>query len=369
MINSRDDVLYLQHVQKLLLAIFDQLEEEIVIVDTNGMVLYLNKALVKLLGGQRDDYIGRSSEDLFPRAVVGPDKANFFRKVAESGQKVEERYSMVTADGQIRYYYISGFPFLDDEGLTHRVVVSRRDITKYMQALEELQLSRRLAVLGEMATYIAHEIRNPLFAIGGFAGRLLKSQSLDEEDRSKVDIIKEESQRLDRILKTIISYIRPVEEDKGDVDVNQLARQAARLIEMEAEGKNISIELQLGNHLPKVQGNADTLLQCVINLMRNAWQAMPSGGQIKIDTRFADAFVYIEVADSGAGIPAEMHDRVFMPFFTTKKDAAGLGLPMTRKIVSELGGSLRLYSQPGQGSLFSMALRPVYAPGAGQLQS
>jgi signal transduction histidine kinase len=124
--------------------------------------------------------------------------------------------------------------------------------------------------------------------------------------------------------------------------------------------ENSLITLQIADHLPHVHGNEEMLKQCLINLIKNAQEAMEEG-VITVCTRYVDDTVYLEVGDNGPGIPEELQEKIFSPFFSTKDKGAGLGLAMTRKIINEIGGKLLLHSNVGQGTLVSMGLRPVLA--------
>ncbi|SBW00112.1 Sensory box protein (fragment) [uncultured delta proteobacterium] len=339
--------------------LIDQFEEDIVLVDTAGNILNLNKSLLDLWGGKREDYIGKNCETLQQTGPVCLNTQFFFDRVMEEGRRITETYTDVTEDGRMNYYHVNVFPLRDENGEICRLVLTRRNTTAEMQIEQRLYQSQKMAAIGELSTYIAHEIRNPLFAIGGFANALLRIQSLDESAREKARIILEESQRLDDILKSIINFARPTEQALGAVDVNELAAQTVELMGFGTE-KNITIKLQIAEHIPHVHGNAEMLKQCLINLIKNAQEAMEEG-VIDVRTRYVDGIVYLEVGDNGPGIPQELQEKIFSPFFSTKDKGSGLGLAMTRKIINEIGGKLLLHSQVGHGTLVTMALRPVLA--------
>ena len=352
------------HAFSMFSAFIDQLEEEILVVDANGIILNLNDSLLAAWGGiHRADYIGKNCGSLEGGGEYGRISRSFVEMVKNADRRVNETLTEVTSDGRMHYYHISAFPLRDNNGNARYFVLTRRDTTAQAQIEQRLYQSQKMAAVGELSTYIAHEIRNPLFAIGGFANSLLRTPSLDEAAREKAHIILEESQRLDEILKSIINFARPTDQDVGAVDINAVVTETVELMSIGNEERTIPIEVDIASSIPNVHGNADLLKQCLINLVKNAREAMENqqGGIIKVRTRYGDAVVHLEVEDNGPGIPVELQDKIFSPFFSTKDKGAGLGLAMTRKILNEIGGKLHLYSNLGKGTLMSMALQPILA--------
>ncbi len=339
--------------------LIDQFEEDIVIVDCNGTILNLNKNVLDAWGGTRKDFIGKTCEELDRPEFSSENRQTIFTRVLREGKRVTETYTELTPDERMQYYHVNAFPLHDKDGNIRRLVLTRRDTTEEMQIEQRLYQSQKMAAIGELSTYIAHEIRNPLFAIGGFANALLRIPTLDDAAREKARIILEESQRLDDILKSIINFARPTEQAIGAVNVNDLASQTEELMGVGTE-KPISLVLDLAENLPKVHGNAEMLKQCLINLIKNAQEAMDKG-TINVSTRYVDGIVYLEVGDNGPGIPQELQEKIFSPFYSTKDKGSGLGLAMTRKIINEIGGKILLHSKVGAGTLVSMALRPILA--------
>ena len=339
--------------------LIDQLEEEVLIVDTGGVVLNMNARLLDFWGGEKSDYIGKCCEELNRQELSCADSRMFFEAVLDSGKRVVETYTDVDDEGRISYYHVNVFPLRDATGKIIRLVLTRRNTTPEMQMEQRLYQSQKMASIGELSTYIAHEIRNPLFAIGGFANSLLRTAGLDEAAQEKARVILEESKRLDDILKSIINFARPTEQAMGDVDLNAVVSQTVEIMGIGTE-KEIPIVVDLARGLPKIYGNGEMLKQCLINLIKNAQEAM-TRGTINVRTRYTDGMVLLEVGDDGPGIPPELQEKIFSPFFSTKDKGAGIGLAMTRKIVNEIGGKLILTSQVGRGTLVTMTLKPALA--------
>ncbi|CAK7016575.1 MAG: Adaptive-response sensory-kinase SasA [Desulfovibrio sp.] len=337
--------------------LIDQLEEEVLIVDTKSVILNLNGRLLETWGGEKADYVGKNCASLGREALSRADSRTFFDSVLESGKRVTETYTSVNDEGLMSYYHINAFPLRGATGEIERLVLTRRNTTAQMQMEQRLYQSQKMAAIGELSTYIAHEIRNPLFAIGGFANSLLRTPDLDESAQEKARVILEESKRLDDILKSIINFARPTEQNMGDVDINTVVTQTVELMGIGTE-KEIPIAVNLARNLPKIYGNAEMLKQCLINLIKNAQEAM-SQGEIHVNTRYMDGTVLLEVVDNGPGIPQELQEKIFSPFFSTKDKGAGIGLAMTRKIINEIGGKIILHSRVGHGTVVTMTLKPV----------
>jgi PAS domain S-box-containing protein len=352
----------LLHTQTLLKGIIDQLKEEIVLVDAHGLVLDCNKAVQEAQGLHKADIVGRPLRNFFRVHQGGNGVADTppLELALASHQAAEATLPHVDAQGLMHYTREYVYPIQDEAGQAKNFLCIRRDITSRTQMEQRLQQSERLASIGEMSTYIAHEIRNPLFAIGGFANQLLRNVS-DPAAREKIEIIIEESKRLDSILKSILTFAKPVEPGSGLADLNRIVRDTMELMGMACESKNIQLVLSLAEDLPLVEADPELLKQCLINLVKNSVEAMPQGGQLAVRTGMAATRVMLEVEDTGQGIVPEIRDKVFSPFFSTKGRGTGLGLAMTKKILDELGGTVDLSSVPGAGTRVVLHLPPQLA--------
>lgn len=352
----------LLHTQTLLKGIIDQLKEEIVLVDAKGLVLDCNKAVQEAQGLRKTDIVGRPLRNFFHIHQGGNGVADTppLELALASRQAAEATLPHVDAQGLMHYTREYVYPIQDEAGQAKNFLCIRRDITSRTQMEQRLQQSERLASIGEMSTYIAHEIRNPLFAIGGFAHQLLRNVS-DPAAREKIEIIIEESKRLDSILKSILTFARPVEPGSGLADLNRIVRDTMELMGIACESRNIQLVLGLADDLPLVEADPELIKQCLINLVKNSVEAMPQGGQLAVRTGMAAARVLLEVEDTGQGIVPEIRDKVFSPFFSTKGRGTGLGLAMTKKILDELGGTVDLSSVPGAGTRVVLHLPPQLA--------
>ncbi len=346
-------------------AIMDEISEDILLLDLEGRVVDMNRRSYESRGLNKDDIIGKRCWELETRGFCCDQKENDqicpYRQTLQSKQKTDSVHSMVDSDGRMSYYRVYTYPvFNHKEDMTHIVEV-RRDITSRMNMEFRLQQSEKMAAIGELATYIAHEIRNPLFSIGGFANALLRSSSLDDNTREKAAIILEESRRLDKILKSILNFARPTTAAEGAVDINTLVVETMDLMGIGCEQKGVTIKLETSPDIARVKADAELIKQALINMVKNAIEAMPDGGVLTVRTAQTSTYVVLEVEDTGHGIEEDIREKVFNPFFSTKDQGAGLGLAMTKKIVEDMGGKVELVSHVNQGCLITISLPPVMA--------
>ncbi|GAB6124677.1 two-component system sensor histidine kinase NtrB [Humidesulfovibrio idahonensis] len=349
--------------QSLVKGIIDQLREEIALMDGQGLVLDCNKAVLTAQNLAKHEIMGRPLRQFFrlPEGLNGNAEAlHPIEHALATGQGSESTLAHVDAEGRLHYTREYVYPIQDDTGSPASFLCIRRDITSRTQMEHRLQQSERLASIGEMSTYIAHEIRNPLFAIGGFANQLLRTVS-EPAAREKIEIIIEESKRLDSILKSILTFARPVEPGNGLTDLNKIVRDTMELMGLACESQNIQSVLGLTEDLPLIKADPELIKQCLINLVKNALEAMPEGGILAVRTGMNQTQVILEVEDTGQGIAPEIRDKVFSPFFSTKGKGSGLGLAMIKKIMDDLGGAVDLASVPGEGTRVTLRLSPQLA--------
>jgi two-component system sensor histidine kinase HydH len=253
----------------------------------------------------------------------------------------------------------------DDRALLELLARQVSILVENSRSYLQMQAQARLAALGQMAAGLAHEVKNPLSAIKGAAqllGEHPSGHATDEASSEFLAIILEEVDRLDRVVCSVLNYARPPQGDPGLIDVNAVVDQTLRLLASDREG-GCEYETEFEPGLPSVRADAEQLRQVLLNLIRNAAQAMGGRGTVTITTRSradtSDRGVEIAVTDCGPGITPEVRPHLFVPFFTTRAQGTGLGLAISERIVQEMGGRIEVLTAVGAGSTFSVQLPPA----------
>ncbi len=246
-------------------------------------------------------------------------------------------------------------------GLAAQIAVTVENSELY----EQMKERDRLAALGEMSAGLAHEIRNPLGSIKASAQFLSDVHQISGGGREFLDIIVDETDRLNRVVGSFLDYARPAQGDPEPIFVNAAVHRTLQLLRPECDAHDISLHISMDPDLPQVRIDVEHLRQVLINLLQNAIQAMPEGGQISVETRTRDRlrigtpdqrWVQIGVKDDGPGIPDELLANLFVPFVTTKQRGTGLGLAISQRIIAEAGGRIEVRTIQGAGTTFVVLL-------------
>lgn len=249
-----------------------------------------------------------------------------------------------------------------EEARIHKRLMEKEERLREME--KQLRHAYVLASVGEMSLYLAHEIRNPLVAIGGIARSIVKliekNPSAVSKIKVKIKTILDEVKRLENLLSGILQYARPKEPVLQLADIVEVIEEVCHLLEREIAKRKIRLKKFI-NPLPYVRFDKDKIKQVFFNLFQNALDSMTQGGELIIRTEREKENVKIEITDTGSGIPAPDIDKIFAPFFTTKPSGLGLGLSIAREIVYQHAGSLKIESREGGGtSVF------IYLPLSGE---
>ena len=241
------------------------------------------------------------------------------------------------------------------------------DLQHQMGMLEQTQLqllqSAKLATIGELAAFIAHEINNPLTSVLGYASLLLSETASDDPKRADIEVIEKEALRARAIVRDLLGYARQTDAAMTFTQVNEAIESVLPLVRQRAEGANVDIRARLDPALPSIMADVNQLKQVFINILNNAIDAMPQGGTVEVTTRAVTGngsgpMVEIAFQDSGVGIEPQHLDKIFDAFFTTKGAGrgTGLGLPISKRIVEHHGGTIAVASERGRGSRFTIHL-------------
>ena len=257
---------------------------------------------------------------------------------------------------------------LGDEGLSKTIEVTTNDeigelsnafnemVVKLGHAVDEQERLGRLAATGELAATLAHEIKNPLNAIGGAATYIRKNfhGSLIDEF---IGVISDEASRINRLTGNLLDFAKPLQWEPEQTDINKLIQDMVSLLREEAKEQTVTLHVHLADDIPMVNCDRNRIKQVLINLLINSFDAVDNNGEVTISSSLSQGGVLIAVADNGRGIDPANLKEVFNPFFTTKTRGTGLGLAISKKIAKEHLGDLVVESLPGQGCTFTLILK------------
>ena len=224
-----------------------------------------------------------------------------------------------------------------------------------IESQERLMHSERFAAVGEAAAYVSHEIKNPLMVIGGLARQVERRLEGDEATQEKLRVIQKEVRRLETFLGDLRDFTRPALPVKRKIDLNQVVREVEALMVEAARERGISLGVKL-EPVPFLEADPNQLKQVLLNLIKNALEATEVDGQILLSTGFQDGQAWLAVRDTGKGMPPEVLENIFHPFFTTKDKGTGLGLAVIHKIITDHRGSIQVDSAPDHGTTFLIRL-------------
>jgi len=354
LLNSRDT----------LRALFDNTPTSMYIVGANYTLLAVNRSRAGLAGQKPQRLVGRRCfEALFDRASPCPDCL-----VGESlaaGRYSRRITKRAHSGDRVAVLEIATFPVQTGSGQVGQAIVFEEDVTERRRLEASLAQSEKLAVVGQLAAGVAHEINNPLTAIIANAQLLQRSLAGQDRDWSEmVDLMLQAGQRAAQVVQQLLDLSRQSRTELLLTDVNDSLRQAFSMVQHQLTARSIRLVPDLAQDLPVLWASPDQLHSVWLNLLVNAIDAVRDGqGEIRVRTRQAGNTVEVLVADNGAGIPAERLAQIFEPFYTTKDPGSGtgLGLSICHRVVKKYGGEIRVESRPGQGTAFTVAL-PVTQP-------
>jgi signal transduction histidine kinase len=221
---------------------------------------------------------------------------------------------------------------------------------------ERLVRSERFAAIGEAAAYVSHEIKNPLMVIGGLTRQVERQVEVDPPVKEKLQIIQNEVQRLENFLGDLRDFTRPAVPAKHEISINEVIHDVDALMAGEAKNQGVNLVEHLEPHLPRLQADPNQMKQVLLNLVKNALEALDSGGQVTVASGAEDNQVWFSVQDTGGGMSPEVLENIFNPFFTTKEKGTGLGLAVIHKIVTDHHGTINVESAPDQGTTIRVKL-------------
>lgn len=333
----------------------------VLVFDRAERLIELSDEACRLLGVKRRDVLYKSLSDAFPEM---PNEQLLLHNDLLKGVTVQNQVTSWTTNNK-RYELLMDSNLLCDEaGEVVAAYILFKDITNLRSLDEQIQRNDRLAMIGQIAAGTAHEIRNPLTSIKGFL-QVLKYGLTEKgllKEREYTDIMLKEIDRINDLVSQFLLLSKPRNAKYEEVEVQAVLLELLPFIENEALLHKVDVRHEQCEALPPVIADSELLKQIFLNLCKNGIEAMPDGGVLTIREDYLEAEnkIVLDIHDTGPGIPPYLIDKIFDPFFTSKDNGTGLGLPVCQRIIHEIGGSLRV-STKGFGTTFSVLL-PSYSP-------
>lgn len=346
----------------ILQSAVESTNEAFVTIDKDHKVLFFNKAAERVFGHSRDDVVGhdlnaimapRCSRD-HRKAVERYVETRVPRRIGHQTEMVATRKNGETFPAEISFS-------VSEVGGTLYFTGIVRDLTETKALKEKIEKSERLAALGRLVAEIIHEIKNPLMMIGGFVRQLIRVTK-EEKSLTKLNVIVGEVQRLENLLKELGEYYLPKALKRKKIEIHNLIQEVFLLVKEECEKKEIKADFDADTGPVTVMGDRGKLKQVLLNLFKNSIEAMDKGGALSVQSRLTGERVVISIADDGCGIPEKNLEKIFSPFFTTKRHGTGLGLSISKSIIeAHEDCNFDVKSREGKGTCFEIIM-PLQRP-------
>lgn len=337
------------HLRGNIESLLQRMEEAVLLFDRYDRLILAGPAAERLLES-KDKILGRRLDDVFPPATP---LGTVIQQAIRLGKPARDQLvNFEREEGQPLRLLVNITPLADRSG----TLITLRDAESRKQLATELNISRRLASIGQLTGGAAHEIKNPLNAIALQLDVLRgKVEESSPDAHVEINVISREIRRLDRVVKTFLDFNRPVDFKAEDVDLVALTREVASLVTLQAATQRVTIDFSADPPHTLIRADQDLLKQAVLNVVMNGIEAMRSGGVLRISvTRSADDTAVLTVQDEGPGISESNRSKVFQLYYTTKEKGTGIGLAMTFKTVQLHNGTIEFTSEIGKGTTFRL---------------
>lgn len=345
----------LVNIQDYTEAILRSITSGVITVSPDGSVATVNVAAERMLGMREEDMVPRKIGRLF--ADDGGLDGTLMRFLSGQSPKSVSDLQAVTIDGRTVHLEVAMARMRDVGGRALGAVVTLDDVSEVRALTDQLIRTDRLAAMGELTAGVAHEVRNPLGIIRASVQLVEDSDGDPARVRDATRIIKQEIDRLDRVIKALLDFGRPSAPTLRQTNVEDVVDDVVLFTRQFAVQAKVQIETLFSAANPAVLADADQLKQVLVNLVSNAVQAMEdTGGRIVVRVWDDDSFVFVSVVDDGPGMPPDVLEKVFDPFYSTRGGGTGLGLTIVHRIIDQHGGRVEAQSTPGEGTTFTIAL-------------
>ena len=320
-------------------------------IDNNRRIVSANRNTLDYFGLAEKDLIGKTLGQL-----MGTDDCPLAPLLNDAKEFTDLPMDCLRPDGVSIPLKVSASHLRDRNNALRGMVLTLRDQREIRAMEEAVERSRRHAALGQMAAGIAHEVRNPLGTLRGFAQYFSRMESKDTKVQEYADLMVGEVDRLNRTVSALLQFSRPREPELKPFNLRTLLKRAVTMIQADADHQQVKIGLQLPDAPLELIADPDLLQQVLLNLLQNSLGASSAGDHITLSASSRESVIELTVRDSGKGLSAEDTAKMFDPFYTTKKDGTGLGLAVVQQIVEQHNGQIKVESQEDHGTCITVSL-------------
>ena len=341
----------------MIAALMEAMPDGVIITDLEGNITDVNEAILRMNKRTREQIIGKFAADVFLRLEDKEKYMKHLPELLEKGYVKPFEGVGIAKDGTEIPTTTTLLLMRDAEGNPYRIVTIVRDLTE-LKHVDELIRSARMSAIGELASGVTHEIRNPLAIMATSVQYLDEKLALHDPKREFTKVINKNIKAIDTIVKRMLDFARPTPLRPQSTNINRLLEETYWLIKGKASMQRVKIIRQYTRRLPKIMADEKSLGEVFLNLMMNALQSMLKGGWLRINTDFhqKENLISIQFRDNGEGIPPDYQKQIFNPFFTTRKEGIGLGLSLSQRIINDHHGTIKVDSHVGKGTTFTIKL-------------
>ncbi|MGE5753447.1 MAG: ATP-binding protein [Deltaproteobacteria bacterium] len=353
----------IQAKEQFLASVVRSIDDGVVSFDFDGRIITVNEGACRLFQRTEGEMIGQDFSFLIRDTEYREKRRIIARSTYRTGHWRGE-VEIARKDGTTADALLSSAKIIDEHGKPIGFVCSFKDLTDTKAMQHKMLQSEKLATLGQMAAGVAHEIRNPLGSIK-MSLRLLRDEKRGAEEVEVVEHIRDAVGSMEVIVNELLDYTREIALQMDDYDVTRIVQGAVFGMEEDWKRKGVEVSVVVGDGACTATVDGIRIKQVITNIVKNAVEAAPHGsGKVEVRIEGRDGFVRLEVSDNGPGMRQAERDKVFQPFYTTKAQGVGLGMPIVKRLVELHGGEVRVTSETGKGTVVSVRLPKVpFGPG------
>ncbi|CUS88092.1 two-component system sensor histidine kinase NtrB [Candidatus Kryptobacter tengchongensis] len=348
--------------ERLVHSIIQNYSDAVIALDNDYKIFFWNKGAERIFGYTADEMLGKTVDPIVPSELKEKGELQWlFEETLRKGYVENYETERIRKDGRRIIVNLSRSLIKDENGEVLGSIAIVKDVTQIKELEKQIQHSDKLALIGQIAAGIAHEIGTPLNVISGNAEYVMMEMGENNPYKEELETIISQAERIANLIKQLLEFARPRKPNYTKVNVNNELHHVVELLKHQFEKSNIKLNLKFSEDIPSIYADCSQIHQVFLNIIVNAIQAINQNGVIEIETFAKDGYVNIKFRDNGVGILPEHIHKIFEPFFTTKEagKGTGLGLAVSKRIIDEHNGKIEVESTPGKGTVFTVKF-PTY---------